>query len=99
MATTPHDVSLIARLPTGEEVDVTEGVQALYDLVINSMDWGSGFLSYEEALPVAKLAELCGFKDIEEAQRYLRASELEKGGLSSWAARDQARQEIPPSAS
>src|SRR5215469_16621515 len=56
----------------GTQTDVTEGVQALYDLVISSMDWGSGFWSYEDALPVAKIARLAGFKHSKEAERYVR---------------------------
>jgi hypothetical protein len=57
------------------EVDITEGVQALYDLVIGSMNWGSGFLSVEEALPVARVARVCRFERSEEAERYVRAQE------------------------
>jgi len=54
------------------ETDVTEGVQALYDLAIGSMDFGSGFWSAEDAAPVAKLARICGFRQVEEIERYLR---------------------------
>jgi hypothetical protein len=56
----------------GTQADVTEGVQALYDLVLSSMDWGSGFWSYEDALPVAKIARLAGFEQCDEAERYVR---------------------------
>ena len=58
----------------GTQTDVTEGVQTLYDLVIGSMDWGSGFLSYEDAIPVVEIARLCGFKQAEEAERYVNDS-------------------------
>jgi hypothetical protein len=50
-------------------------VQALYDLVLSSMDWGSGFLTAEDARPVALLARTCGFEKAEEAERYLREQE------------------------
>jgi hypothetical protein len=63
---------IFVRQPDGTEADITEGVQALYDLVIGSMDWGSGFWSAEDAAPVARLARLCGFEQAEEAERYLR---------------------------
>lgn len=63
---------MFCRSQDGSEVDITEGVQALYDLVISSMDWGSGFLNYEDAVPVAELARACGFEKAEEAERYLR---------------------------
>ncbi len=56
----------------GTQTDVTEGVQALYDLVISSMDWGSGFWSYEDALPVAQIARLAGFDRCDEAEQYVR---------------------------
>ena len=56
----------------GTQSDVTEGVQTLYDLVTSSMNWGSGFWSYEDALPVAAIARLSGFDDCEETERYVR---------------------------
>ena len=56
----------------GTRTDVTEGVQAMYDLVTGSMDWGSGFLSYEDAVPVGAVARLCGFEGIAEVERYLQ---------------------------
>jgi hypothetical protein len=67
----PGQVRVIARCD-GTETDITEGVQALYDLVIGSMDWGSGFWTAEDAAPVAALARACGFERAEEAERYLR---------------------------
>lgn len=71
MSPTPAGVIVTATRPDGTTEDVTEGVQALYDLVIDSMDWGSGFLSEEDAIPVAHIAEVCGFEKSEEAHRYL----------------------------
>lgn len=72
---TPAGVTITAIRPNGSTEDVTESVSALYDLLIGSMDWGSGFLTAEDAIPVARLARICGFKDSEEAERYLRAEE------------------------
>ncbi len=60
-----------ARDDDGNETDITEGVQALYDLVICSMDWGSGRLSYEDAVPVAQIGRLMGFDRIDEAEQYV----------------------------
>lgn len=59
------------RAADGTETDITEGVQALYDLVISSMNWGSGFWSYEDALPVAVIGRTLGFERIEEVERYV----------------------------
>ena len=54
------------------ETDITEGVQALYDLAVGSMDFGSGFWTAEDAVPVARLARTCGFERAGEIERYLR---------------------------
>lgn len=67
------EVRCVARMPDGSEVDITEGVQTIYDLVIGSLDWGSGFLTVEDALPVVHVAKTCGFADWEEAQAYVDA--------------------------
>jgi len=69
------NVRMFACDDDGTETDITEGVQALYDLVISSMDWGSGFWTVEDATPVAKLARVCGFEHADEAERYLREQE------------------------
>ena len=69
------DVRVCARQPDGTETDITEGVQALYDLVISSMDFRSGIWSAEDAQPVALLARACGFENRDEIERYLREQE------------------------
>lgn len=48
----------IHRDTSGTETDVTTDVGCLYDLVIGSMDWGSGFLTVEDAEPVVRIARL-----------------------------------------
>ena len=53
----------------GTQTDVTEGVQALYDLVLALLVIR---LAYEDALPVAQIARLAGFGRCEEAERYVR---------------------------
>lgn len=68
-------VRMFARDGDGGETDITEGVRALYDLVISSMNWGSGFLTAEDARPVALLARTCQFEQAAEAERYLRDQE------------------------
>ena len=71
---TPNGTVITAAREDGTTVDLTEGVQCLYDLVINSMDWGSGFISAEEALPVAEVARACGFEQVEEVEKYVRVA-------------------------
>jgi len=65
---------------TGEDgtlTDVTEAVQALYDLAIGSMDFRSGFWSAEDAEPVGKLAVICNFDQSYDILKYI-AEEREK---------------------
>ena len=64
-------MKVIVRNEDGTETEITEGVQALYDMVIASQDWGSGFWSYEDAVPVAVVARACGFERVDEVERYL----------------------------
>lgn len=68
-------VRAFARQPDGTETDITEGVQALYDLVVSSMDFRSGFWTAEDARPVALLARVLGFGNRDEIGRYLRKQE------------------------
>lgn len=75
---TPSGVTILAQLPDGSTVNVTEGVQTLYDHVISSMDWGSGFLTKEDAIPIAEIARVCGFESSEEAERYIHSMEEEE---------------------
>jgi len=72
-----------ARAEDGTETDITEGVQALYDLVISSMDFRSGFWTVEDAVPVAVIARLLKFKQAEEIERYLRTSSTTGSSRSS----------------
>lgn len=64
----------------GEAVqhDITEGVKALYDLAVESMDYGSGFWTVEDAVPVAELARTCGFNKVEELERYVEGKRREE---------------------
>ena len=52
-----------------KSTNITEGVKALYDHLISSMDWGSGFLTQEDATEVIKVALTCGFLVPEQAQK------------------------------
>lgn len=48
----------------GREIDVTEAVRVLYDVATSGMDWGSGFLDYEEVTEIRKVGYACGFETI-----------------------------------
>lgn len=54
---------ITAHGPNGE-VDITDGVQVIYDQLVGSMDWGSGFLSTEEVATIRAVAAVCGFEQI-----------------------------------
>jgi hypothetical protein len=69
---TPAGVVITATKPDGTTVNITEGVQTLYDLTIDSMDWGSGFLTAEDAAPVVEIAKTCGFTRYEAAEAYVK---------------------------
>ncbi len=64
-------MKIVAKGEDGIETDITEGVQALYDHLIGTLDWGSGFISLEDALPIAHLTKACGFERWEEAEKYV----------------------------
>lgn len=59
---------VVVRHPDGTEQDITEGVKTLYDHVTTSMDWGSGFLTVEDALEVVNIAKACGFPSYRQAE-------------------------------
>lgn len=67
----------------GDAEDVTAAMAALYDLAVNSTDYGSGFWTYEDAKPVAEMAELMGWEGREEITKY-RDDHLFKDEQSAW---------------
>jgi hypothetical protein len=67
----------------GDARDVTDAMAALYDLAIQSMDYGSGFWSYEDAVPVAEMAELMDWEGSTEIIRY-RDNQLYTSERSDW---------------
>lgn len=57
---------IVAIQEDGSQKDITEGVQICYDLLRQSLDWGSGFLDVDEVDAVIRLAHDSGFADFEE---------------------------------
>ncbi len=62
----------------GTKTDITEGVQAMYvqamrELLRDSLDRGSGMICPEDALPLVALARTAGFEAWEEVERYVRS--------------------------
>lgn len=46
----------------GTEHDITDSIPFMYDAIIQSMDWGSGFLDLEEQLHIASVGILAGYE-------------------------------------
>ncbi len=57
-------VKITATHDNGAVHDITTGVQVLYDHMANSMDWGSGFLDFDEVQAIRALGYQCGFEFI-----------------------------------
>lgn len=64
MDPTPNGSHIYADHVSGlRHVEITEEVQVIYDLVLSSMDFGSGFLTIEDIKPLKRLAQVCGFDE------------------------------------
>lgn len=46
----------------GEMFDITRELAVMYDAIVGSMDWGSGFLDREDVEALFRVATLCGFE-------------------------------------
>ena len=68
-------MKIIATRDDGTTTDITEGVQVLYDTVLQSMDWSSGFLDHEEQSGIIRTGIACGFPD---AEKYLESIQKQK---------------------
>jgi hypothetical protein len=64
---------IVVQRDGAEDIDVTEGVRAMYDLLTASMDWGSGFLDIESVIEITRLAEVMGFVGLEQAGEQIAA--------------------------
>lgn len=66
-------MKVYAQSEGGEPVDITEGVRVMYDAVLGSMDWQSGFLDLEELEALGQVADACGFDQIGEIYQRIQA--------------------------
>lgn len=71
-------MKIFARADNGVETEVTEGVQALYDQYMSTMDIGSGLITIEEAEGIHVLAQACQFQQIAEIEKYIEAKKQGK---------------------
>lgn len=97
-------MKILAVNDDGLVTDVTEGVQICYDMVRNSMEWGSGLFDTQEIANIIRLAEAAGFPDYEDAitelwtarykQEYTRVPGQYHGG-PSWSRDEYNRRPAP----
>lgn len=59
----------------GTHTDITTAVQTMYDLIVDSMDWTSGFLAIEDCIAIERIAVLCGWETPAEAANQIAAYE------------------------
>jgi len=62
----------------GSKIEITEGVQAAYDVAWGSLDWGSGFLSTEDMTAIANLAGACDFPSFRDVLNSVEAHKREE---------------------
>lgn len=62
MSETPNGSTVQAHSADGDVFDITENVKAAYDLLVASLDWGSGFLDHQEEHLIYDLGERLGFE-------------------------------------
>lgn len=58
----PKYQAIFRKLWTNEQVDATDWVAKMYDLISKSMDYGSGFLDSEEYQMMTDIGLWCGFQ-------------------------------------
>lgn len=66
-------------LSAADGSDVTDLVRLVYDMAVNSMDYGSGFLSTEEYDALANLAEVIGASDLLDVRAEARRARYPQG--------------------
>lgn len=66
-------ITVLVQGESGEITDITEGVRVMYDAVLGSLDWQSGFLDLEELEALGQVADACGFGQIEEVYQRIQA--------------------------
>ncbi len=82
-------------LGTPVETDVTEAVQIVYDTLLQSMDFTSGFLGVEELTALADLAKAAGFDCVEEVYRRIKVEEAEQERIQQLAMLRKKEAQLP----
>jgi len=61
-----HEAAMLTK--DGETVDITRELAVMFDLVVGSMNWGSGFFDQEDMQAIIKIGQACGF-DVPKCER------------------------------
>lgn len=88
-------IVILYRQGAGEAFDVTDEFRTMYDAVVGSMDWGSGFLDTDEVRALQRIQRLASFppdsadnSDVDVCvhcgHRPHRDSKCYHGATSSW---------------
>lgn len=74
------------RRVTVDGADITEHIAAMFDAIVGSLDWGSGFLDTETIESILIVADLVGFEDP-------GAARVDLPGFESWPGGDRTTYE------
>lgn len=66
------DYQVLLHRADAEPVDLTEHIKVLYDSLIGSLDWGSGFLDSDEMKRIAEVGEAIRADNMLDVWAYIR---------------------------
>jgi hypothetical protein len=69
----PSDIQIIVRVPGQPDIDITYEVSTVYELLLHSMDYGSGFLSIEDVTTMTRLSVAAGYEIPAQAEGQMSA--------------------------
>jgi hypothetical protein len=70
----------------GQVHDVTAHFRLLFDTCVNSLDWGSGFLDFEETSHIIEAGLIAGFDVSSISRGVAEGAPLDLAGFREWAA-------------
>lgn len=86
-------MKIILTEDNGVEHDITDSIPFMYDAIIQSLDWGSGFLDLEDKLHIAYVGALAGYEvpevvSMDDCPRPRLHDYTANIGTSNWAGRE-----------
>lgn len=79
MSKTPNGSRILIIGANGVGHDIADAVGTIYDLLAGSMDWGSDFITVDDAVGFVRLVDLAGYADpdakrVEERREWARVT-------------------------